>query len=69
MRQNLRDNTGKLLGWRQQIGRNVRGYIATGWPVGWYDPVMNITYDHHGHRIGTGDFLSSLIVTPTRQGL
>ena len=63
VRQNLRDNTGTLLGWRQQMGPMIRGYVARGWPVGFYDPAMNITYDHHGHRVGTGDWLASLIVS------
>jgi len=26
MRQNLQDGSGKLLGWRQQVGRQIRGY-------------------------------------------
>jgi hypothetical protein len=63
VRQNLRDNSGNLLGWRQQIGRRINGYTAAGWPVGWYDPVMNATYNSHGHRVGTGDLLASLILS------
>ena len=63
MRQYLRDNLGNMLGWRQQMGRRINGYLATGWLVGWYDPSMNATYNHHGHRVGTGDLLASLIVS------
>jgi len=62
MRQVLRDSTGKLLGWRQQTGRQVRGYAADGSPAGWYDTVMNATYDRSGRLIGRGDLLASLIV-------
>ena len=63
MRQDLRGSTGKLLGWRQQMGRQVKGFTATGSPVGWYDPLMNATYDRNGSRIGIGDLLTSLIVS------
>jgi len=63
MRQDLRDSTGRLLGWRQQMGRVVKGFVATGSPVGWYDPFMNATYDRNGRRIGIGDLLTSLIVS------
>lgn len=63
MRQDLRESAGKLLGWRQQTGRLVKGFVATGSPVGWYDPLVNATYDRNGHRIGIGDLLTSLIVS------
>lgn len=62
MRQYLKDNSGNLLGWRQQMGRRINGYAPAGWLVGWYDPVMNATHDSHGHRVGSGDLLASLIV-------
>lgn len=63
MRQYLRDNSGNLLGWRQQMGRRTNGYTAAGSPVGWYDPVMNATHNINGHRIGTGDLLATLILS------
>lgn len=63
MRQNLRDGSGKLLGWRQQVGQQIRGYAANGSQTGWYDPLINATYDRNGHRIGIGDLLTSLIVS------
>mgnify|MGYP006895666727 CR=1 FL=1 len=62
MRQNLRDGSGKLLGWRQQMGRQIRGYAADGSPAGWFDPAKNATYDRAGRRVGVGDLLASLIV-------
>lgn len=62
MRQNLRDNSGNLLGWRQQAGRRINGYTAAGRLVGWYDPVFNATHNSHGYRVGTGDLLAVLIV-------
>ena len=62
MRQNLRDSSGKLLGWQRQVGRQIRGYAASGSPAGWYDPMMNATFDRNGRRIGIGDLLASLIV-------
>ena len=30
MRQHLRDNSGNLLGWRQQVGPRINGYTAAG---------------------------------------
>lgn len=63
MRQYLRDNSGNLLGWRQQVGLRINGYTAAGWLVGWYDPKFNATHNSNGHRVGTGDLLSSLIVS------
>jgi len=62
MRQNLRNASGKLLGWRQQMGRQIRAYAADGSPVGWYDTAINATYDRNGRRVGTGDLLASLVV-------
>lgn len=62
MRQNLRDCSGKLLGWRQQVGRQIRGYAADGAPAGWFDPASNVTYDRTGRRVGVGDLLAPLIV-------
>jgi hypothetical protein len=63
MRQDLRDCSGKLLGWRQQVGRHIRGYAANGSPAGWFDPAINATYDRNGRRVGIGDVLTSLIVS------
>lgn len=63
MRQNLRNCSGKLLGWRQRVGRQIRGYAADGSPAGWFDPAINVTYDRNGRRVGMGDLLSSLIVS------
>lgn len=60
MRQHLRDNSGNLLGWRQQVGPRINGYTAAGWLVGWYDPKFNATHNCSGHRVGTGDLLASL---------
>lgn len=62
MRQNLRDCSGKLLGWRQKVGRQIRGYAVDGSPAGWFDPAINATYDRNGCRVGIGDMLASLIV-------
>lgn len=63
MGQNLRDGSGKLLGWRQQIGRQIGGYAADGSPTGWFDPMINATYDRAGRRVGVGDLLATLIVS------
>lgn len=63
MRQNLRDSSGKLLGWRQQVERQITGYAADGSPAGWFDPAINATYDRAGRRVGICDLLVSLIVS------
>jgi len=62
MRQHLRDNSGNLLGWRQQAGPRINGYTAAGWLVGWYDPKFNATHNSSGHRVGTGDLLATMIM-------
>jgi hypothetical protein len=34
---------------------------ANGEPLGWYNPVGNITYQINGNMVGFGDLLTSLI--------
>lgn len=62
MRQEYRDRTGKLLGWRIQSARRVCGHIHTGALIGWYDTVTNETRDQAGRLVGRGDMLATLIV-------
>ncbi len=62
MRVDIRDRAGKLLGWHQQVGNRINGYVRTGGLVGWYNPANNATYDRTGYRIGYGELLASLIV-------
>lgn len=34
---------------------------ANGEPLGWYNPVSNITYQINGNMLGFGDLLTSLV--------
>lgn len=58
----LRDRSGVILGWIEAEGRVVQAKDRNGTVVGWYDPRQNVTRDRNGTLVGTGDFLSALIV-------
>lgn len=58
----LRDRRGVLLGWIEPQGRLIQAKDKTGTVVGWYDPRQNVTRDRNAILVGTGDFLSALIV-------
>jgi hypothetical protein len=58
----LRDRSGVLLGWIEPVGRLIQAKDKTGTVVGWYDPRQNVTRDRNAVLVGTGDFLSALIV-------
>ena len=61
MRQEYRDRTGMLRGWREQSGGRIDGRDRTGYLVGWYDPHRDETRDRTGRMIGKGDMLAALI--------
>lgn len=62
MRDYLRDNAGRLIGWREDgpVGRT-NGRDSAGRFVGWYDVKRNETRDKAGRLVGRGDLLVSLI--------
>jgi len=62
-RQEFRDATGRLLGWRQQCGVRVEGYDAGGRLRGWYHPAQNETRDAGGRLVGRCDMLVTLITS------
>lgn len=61
----LRDRTGRLLGWREVRNGRLEGRHMTGRLCGWYSPRHNETRDAAGRLIGTGDLLATLIVSGT----
>lgn len=61
MRQEYRDRTGMLRGWRETSSGRINGRDRAGCLVGWYDPAWNETRDRTGRLIGRGDLLISLI--------
>ena len=63
-RQDIRDRTGRLLGWRQENGNRIDGRDAGGMLRGWYDPRQNETKDACGRLVGKSDILAALIVAP-----
>lgn len=61
MRQEYRDWTGMLRGWREASFDRINGRDRTGVLVGWYDPARDETRDHAGRLVGRGDMLAALI--------
>lgn len=58
MRQDYRDRTGNLLGYREQRGRRIDCRDRTGSLVGSYGPRRDETRDRMSLLIGRGDLLS-----------
>lgn len=63
MRQELRDRSGWLVGWREQSGNRIDGRSHAGRLVGWYDPHRDETRDYAGRLVGRGDLLAALITS------
>ncbi len=63
MRQEYRDRTGMLRGWREASAGRINGRDRTGYLVGWYDPAHDETRDRTGRFVGTGDMLAALILS------
>lgn len=63
-RQDIRDRTGRLLGWRQESGNRIEGRNAGGMLRRWFDPRQNETRDASGRLVSKGDILAALIVAP-----
>lgn len=61
MRQEYRDRTGMLRGWREEAGNRTNGRDRTGYLVGWYDLARDETRDRSGRLVGRGDMLVALI--------
>lgn len=61
MRQEYRDRTGLLRGWREVSNGRINGRDRSGNLVGWYDPARDETRDRGGRLAGRGDLLASLV--------
>lgn len=58
----LRDRKGVLFGWIEAQGYLLQGRDRTGKLVGWYDPKLNLTRNSRGSVVGTGNWLSALLL-------
>lgn len=58
----LRDRRGGLFGWIEAQGYLLQARDKMGKPVGWYDPKLNVTRNSKGALVGTGNWLSALLV-------
>lgn len=58
----LRDRRGVLFGWIEPQGYLLQAKDRLGKLVGWYDPKMNVTRNSKGSVVGTGNWLSALLV-------
>jgi len=61
LRQEFRDSSGRLYGWRHQTGNRATGYAVGGRMVGWYDARSNETRRWNGVLFARGDALAALI--------
>lgn len=58
----LRDRRGALFGWIEPQGYLLQARDRLGKLVGWYDPKLNVTRNSKGALVGTGNWLSALLV-------
>lgn len=58
----LRDRRGALFGWIEPQGYLLQARDKMGKLVGWYDPKLNVTRNSKGALVGTGNWLSALLV-------
>ena len=63
-RQELKDGSGRVLGWRRQSGCRIEDYDAGGGLKGWYEPRANETHDAGGRLVARCDMLTTLILKP-----
>ena len=61
-RRELRDGTGRLLGWTEKSGTRIEGYDAGGRLKGWYEPRVNETHDAGGRLVARYDMLVAMIL-------
>ena len=58
----LRDRKGVLFGWIEPQGYLLQARDRTGKLAGWYDPKLNVTRNSKGSVVGTGNWLSALLM-------
>ncbi len=59
--QELKDRNGHLIGKIAEEGGKLVIKDRNGHSKGKYDPKTNTTYDMNGHKIGTGNLLTTLL--------
>ena len=60
----LRNRAGVLFGYIEPQGYLLQARDSQGRLVGWYDPKLNVTRNSRGAIVGTGNWLSALLVHP-----
>ena len=60
-REKIQDWTGKILGFKEQIGSKLWLYDWTGRKIGYYDSSTGKTYDWTGRIVGQGNILMSML--------
>ncbi len=63
-RQELRDFSGRLLGWLERSCGRLEARDYSGRLRGWHDERANETRDYTGRRVGQGNLLAALITAP-----
>ena len=63
-RQELRDFSGRLVGWIEKSGGRLEGRDYAGRLKGWFDHQANETRDYAGRLVGRGNMLAALIFAP-----
>lgn len=58
----LRDRRGVLFGWIEPQGYLLQARDSMGKLAGWYDPKLNVTRNSRGALVGTGNWLSALLL-------
>lgn len=58
----LRNRAGVLFGYIEPQGYLLQARDRQGKLVGWYDPKLNVTRNNRGAIVGTGNWLSALLV-------
>lgn len=57
----IKDRTGKVLGWFEDIGKKTYIHNYSGVMQGWYDHETNTTHDYRGTLIGWDNQLMTLL--------
>jgi len=61
MKQPLKDNWGKIIGWTDEQGNRTWLTDENGTRLGYYDENYNQTFDQNGRKVGDGNILGTLL--------
>ena len=64
VRQEIRDFSGRMVGWIERSSGRLEGRDYTGRLKGYYDERNRETRDYTGRLVGKGDMLAALIFAP-----